>query len=273
MATELTPDCGGGQTSHLAKAGDLLKEKGNQAGGFACFTGPKTAVIYTAKDLLILRYCRKGKDRRAEWHVEARHDRDRGLRFRSKAASRNYELSSFVCHPSDERLFDLAHKQHVTNTRAFRRVRKEMQLRHHGSGQCSISAWMSDYRGFCEDQCLFVPNAACFRPARVLYNFQRMSAARAMLIAVSGSGEKDAVVRHKCGMGHMSCVNPRHLAWGSSLDNAADRCLHNSKIFTPDDCPADLYPIICNDGRLVNVIAWDYKIPAALVAAVKAATI
>lgn len=273
MATELTPTRGGGQTSLSAKAGELLKEKGNQVSGFVCRTGPKTATIYTARDLLLFRYCRRGKDRYPEWHLEARHSRSRGLRFRSKRAALNYERVGLDCHPCDEPLVDLAFRQHVTNTRSFRRARKEMDLRHHGSGQCSLAVWMSDYRDFDGEQCLFLPNAVCFSPTRVLFNFQRMSAARAMLVAIGGPEGPGAVVRHKCGMGHMSCVNPKHLAWGSVLDNARDRSLHGAKIFGPDDCPVDLYPTICKDQRLVNVIAWDFKIPAALVAAVKASTI
>jgi len=32
--------------------------------------------------------------------------------------------------------------------------------------------------------------------------------------------------RHKCGNGHIGCFNPRHLMWGTALDNAQDTVLH-----------------------------------------------
>ena len=31
---------------------------------------------------------------------------------------------------------------------------------------------------------------------------------------------------HKCGMGHLSCINPKHLRWGTSKENSADTILH-----------------------------------------------
>ena len=37
-----------------------------------------------------------------------------------------------------------------------------------------------------------------------------------------------ALARHKCGNGHLGCVNPRHLAWGSAQDNANDALSHGT---------------------------------------------
>lgn len=34
----------------------------------------------------------------------------------------------------------------------------------------------------------------------------------------------DAVARHLCGNGHLGCVNPRHLRWGTVADNNRDKC-------------------------------------------------
>jgi hypothetical protein len=32
---------------------------------------------------------------------------------------------------------------------------------------------------------------------------------------------------HCCGNGHLSCVNPAHLRWGTAKDNGKDAHLHN----------------------------------------------
>ena len=38
-----------------------------------------------------------------------------------------------------------------------------------------------------------------------------------------------AVAMHSCGNGHLGCVNPAHLSWGSVAQNNADKELHGTK--------------------------------------------
>ena len=35
---------------------------------------------------------------------------------------------------------------------------------------------------------------------------------------------------HSCGQGHLGCVNPAHLRWGSHVENMADRIAHGNGI-------------------------------------------
>lgn len=79
-------------------------------------------------------------------------------------------------------------------------------------------------------------------PAQVKFNFRRMAASRAMCILANGlppDGKTFAI--HSCGNGHLSCVNPKHLRWGSPKENAQDARLHHSKtdkaVAAPDAHP------------------------------------
>jgi hypothetical protein len=35
--------------------------------------------------------------------------------------------------------------------------------------------------------------------------------------------------RHLCGNGHLACVTPRHVVWGTSAENAHDRTVHGTQ--------------------------------------------
>lgn len=39
----------------------------------------------------------------------------------------------------------------------------------------------------------------------------------------------DAVARHSCGNGHLGCVNPAHLSWGTVAENNQDKEKHGTK--------------------------------------------
>jgi hypothetical protein len=38
----------------------------------------------------------------------------------------------------------------------------------------------------------------------------------------------DDEVRHLCGNGHLGCVTPKHLIWGTHTENVADTILHGT---------------------------------------------
>lgn len=271
MATELTPN-GGGQTSLWAKAGELLTQKQNHAGATVRLTSSRTGLIYERGKTLIYRFGRRGKDRRPEWHLHATHDDLGKLRFKSDRAIRNYGTIMLTIDPADIELMQQSFKEHVTATREYRRGAREKRLLHAGASMSRGAGWVREHIGASQDRCLFFPGAVCYSPASVVYNYQQISAARAMCLEINGRpASDDMVTRHKCGMGHMSCVNPAHLAWGSTADNGRDASLHNSKHYDPSGYPADIVALIQHDGRLTNVIAWDMGIPSALVSVIKLA--
>jgi hypothetical protein len=271
MATELTP-IGGGQLSQWAKAGELLEKKRNHAGSIVRITGPRTGLIYENSMTLIYKFGRRGKQRRPEWHLQATVDEGNRLRFASRRAAKNYGLVMPSIDPADIGLMEQSFKDHVTQTREYRRSAKEKNLLHAGGSMSRGAVWVRERVTVSQPQCMFFPAAVCFSRASVRYNYQKISAARAMCLEHNGRPEQqDMVVRHKCGMGHMSCVNPQHLAWGTVKENGRDASLHNLVHYNPADYPASDVAKVRQDDRLVNVIAWDLGIPSALVSVIKLA--
>lgn len=84
----------------------------------------------------------------------------------------------------------------------------------------------ADYKG---DKCLLFPFRTASKPrGSVSYNFRHMPAHRAMCLHVHKlpKDESKTMALHKCGNGHLGCVNPNHLYWGDQSDNNADARRH-----------------------------------------------
>jgi len=76
-------------------------------------------------------------------------------------------------------------------------------------------------------ECLFVPGAQKEVPAAVIHCGKTISAARYMLLLTQGTPKwENAYATHKCGNGHLSCVNPNCLKWGDPSTNASDAAAH-----------------------------------------------
>lgn len=134
------------------------------------------------------------------------------------------------------------------------------------AGSFSPLSFVKDHVGYAHGFCLYMPFHVVGQQVMVATEWGQMSAPRAMCIMAHGR-PKDAslVVRHMCGNGHHSCVNPRHLVWGTTQQNSRDRWLHTAR-------PLMAHPIghgtlqQMKDARLpVNVLAVIHDIPAALI--------
>ena len=85
------------------------------------------------------------------------------------------------------------------------------------------------------DACIFVPFSIEGRPSRVTFCGRSIPAARYMALLTMGTPpDPSDETRHRCGNGHLSCVNPRHLAWGSRGENISDMVKHR-KADTAED--------------------------------------
>lgn len=106
------------------------------------------------------------------------------------------------------------------------------------------------------------------------YAGRRMTASRAVLIAVTGDDPADMEAAHICG--NPPCVNPAHLRWATKTENAGDRLSHgthsrgersaNAKLTA--DQVQDIRTRIANGDTNV-AIAADYSITDSLVSRIK----
>jgi hypothetical protein len=87
-------------------------------------------------------------------------------------------------------------------------------------------SWLKKHKNYAGRDCLRWPFAR--QPngstGALAFRGRLMSAARIMCYLVHGRPPKNAsLATHTCGKGHKACVNPQHLRWASSSQNAIDR--------------------------------------------------
>lgn len=150
---------------------------------------------------------------------------------------------------------------------------RTMQRKNSDVTKCYKAAWLKEHRDFDEDRCLLFPMFVPHRRVRVKFNCRNMTAAEAMLLLTQGlPPEGKSVAAHKCGNGHLSCVNPKHLYWADSKENAQDRVIHNPKTAPKADLSQSTIDKIQADERLSAVIAWEMGIPVSQVMDAKGIT-
>ncbi|MDD9726123.1 hypothetical protein PVV74_11710 [Roseovarius sp. SK2] len=196
---------------------------------------------------------------------------DGKLQFKSKQAVLNYELSIEECYPSDIALMDAAFVRCQKDTREYRRQRKAAEMVHRGKAHCYKAGWLRTRANFDQDECLFFPSFVIRRPTQVRYNFKSMAAARCMLLMTQGlpGDPEQSMATHTCGNGHMSCVNPKHLAWGNAHTNARDRVSHNEQRKFMSGMDQSVLDRIREDKRLCKIIALETGVPASVIDGIK----
>lgn len=131
-----------------------------------------------------------------------------------------------------------------------------------------VRRFVHSNQNFSGAQCLLVPFAS--KADRIILpNYGPIAAAAYMCRLAHGAPEADWVARHLCGNGHMSCVNPRHLAWGTNAENQNDYRLHTQR--------PHVWPVL-TDEAITQILECDlphtvtaihYQIHALLVEALR----
>ena len=93
----------------------------------------------------------------------------------------------------------------------------------------TIKSFVDRHRGHDSNDCLFVPGSVKGAPANVTFCGRQITASRYMTLITHGTPKSEGMVsRHLCGNGHLSCVNPAHLVWGTPSQNRSDENKHRN---------------------------------------------
>lgn len=242
----------------------------NRMTGLVCLTGPKTGYTIENGVQQFWKYSRAAKMRYPDWHPISAIKKGGDYKFANKRLGVNYQAVMPDCDPADIEIMERAFALHVRNTRDFRSKAKLKQLHQRGEAQNWASLWLDSQRDFNGDECVFFPGAIIHKRQTVKYNYRMISAARAMMMKIAGlPPSKNMHAAHKCGMGHMSCVNPRHLYWATPSENVTDAVLHNGKHSSIEDFTEEQIEAVRQTSGLVNVIAWETGVPARVVSQIK----
>lgn len=95
----------------------------------------------------------------------------------------------------------------------------------------SVAAWLYEHSGHTGDDCLTWPFSRNRHGyGRVHTGTKNTTASRVMCEIAHGAPPSPAhQAAHSCGMGHMGCVNPKHLRWAMPDENAADMLAHGTR--------------------------------------------
>lgn len=134
------------------------------------------------------------------------------------------------------------------------------------AGTFSPLTFLKEHVDYAHGVCLYMPFHVTGQQVMVATEWGQMSAPRAMCIMAHGRPKDTTlIVRHMCGNGHHSCVNPRHLVWGTTEQNARDRWLHTARPMMARPIERDTLQAMKDAKLPVNVLAVMHDIPAALI--------
>lgn len=92
--------------------------------------------------------------------------------------------------------------------------------------------WLVEHKDYQGDDCLKWPFFIdpIWGRGKVGYKGKVWWASNLMCVVAHGPTPIDKPqAMHSCGNGHLGCVNPRHLSWGTNSENAIDRRRHGRR--------------------------------------------
>lgn len=113
----------------------------------------------------------------------------------------------------------------------YQRLRRRGLLPSMIAARGSVREWLLENVEYTSEDCLQFPFARTqFGRGCICFDGETL-AHRWMCRAAHGAapaGKPYAL--HSCGKGHLGCVNPRHLYWGTGVDNYRDQIRHGTAV-------------------------------------------
>jgi hypothetical protein len=96
----------------------------------------------------------------------------------------------------------------------------------------TLRKWLVSHIHYTNQECLIWPFGRTRRGyGQITINGKHIMPHRLMCQLTHGDPEfHDAQARHLCGNGHLGCVNPKHLVWGTASENQLDRRVHGTDL-------------------------------------------
>lgn len=116
---------------------------------------------------------------------------------------------------------------HAETYRGAGVAKAKVQFKRAGEAHDERGDWLISNRHYEGADCLFLPRSRPGVAETIRFNFRPMIASRAMCILAKGlppTPKHQAI--HSCGNGHLNCVNPSHLRWGTASENREDAVRH-----------------------------------------------
>ena len=95
----------------------------------------------------------------------------------------------------------------------------------------SLEAFFRRAISYDKDECLLWPYGKGNRGRPFMWkNGRQVAVHREVCEFVNGAPpSRDHHAAHLCGMGHLACVNPRHLVWATAKENEAHKLIHGTQ--------------------------------------------
>lgn len=134
--------------------------------------------------------------------------------------------------------------------------------------------WLLENMYYDGDECLSYPFAKSNGYGAILIDGTREGVHAIVCTIHNGARPSEKhEVRHLCGNGHLGCVTPKHLKWGTRHENIMDKVVHGTHNRGENNVGSKLTSLdvlaICQDNRSSSEISKDYGVSTSAIEGIR----